>query len=239
MNTNYFFGKKALFDAINHHQNIIKVFLSKANANLLKELHAHHLDVEIKDNNFFKNFDISLNHQGIAFLLETKKQMNFKELLTHLNSLDSSIVLIIDSIEDPRNFGAILRTCDAFNIDAVFYKKNNQVGLTDLVNKVSMGATNYLNLCEVTNLSQTINHLKEANYWVYATTLNEQAVPYYQEKYPSKVAIVVGNENKGVSPLVIKQSDMSIYIPMSGHVQSLNVSVATGIVLSYLHHLKN
>ncbi|GAA5414689.1 23S rRNA (guanosine(2251)-2'-O)-methyltransferase RlmB [Ureaplasma ceti] len=239
MNQNYYFGKKALLDALNHNQEIIQVYLSKANANLLRELQVKNIKVEFKDAKFFSQFNTELNHQGIAFLIKQKAKLNFKQLMNHLEAQTSSIVLILDSIEDPRNFGAILRTCDAFKVDAIFYKKNNQVGITDLVNKVSMGASNYLNTCEVANLTQTIESLQKQGYWVYATTLNDKAIPYFKEKYPAKVAVVVGNEDKGVSPLVIKNSDMSIYIPMFGHVQSLNVSVATAIVLSHLSMLKN
>ena len=234
MAQNFFFGKKALFDAINNYQTIEIVYLAKTNYFLVKELQEKNINYQIKDNNWFKQFDDSLNHQHIAFVIKQKEPVSQKELLDQLKNKDQSVVLIVDSIEDPRNFGAILRTCDAFNIDGVFFKKNNQVGINELVNKVSMGATNYLNLCEVANLNQIVQKLKENGFWIYATTLNKQAVPYYKEKYPAKVAIIVGNESNGISNLLIKESDMSIYIPMSGHVQSLNVSVATGIVLSYL-----
>ena len=234
MAQNYFFGKKALFDAINNFQTIEVVYLAKSNYFLVKELQEKNINYQIKDNNWFKQFNDSLNHQNIAFTIKQKEQISQKDLLNQLNKKDSSVVLIVDSIEDPRNFGAILRTCDAFGIDGIFYKKNNQVGINDLVNKVSMGATNYLNLCEVANLNQIVQKLKENGYWIYATTLNKQAIPYYKEKFPSKVAIIVGNESNGISNLLIKESDVSIYIPMEGHVQSLNVSVATGIVLSYL-----
>lgn len=230
----YWFGKKALFDALNHGLNVETAYLTKNNFAIVKELTEKNVSYQLVNNNWFNKFDQSLNHQGIAFTTVTKVPLSAKEVYDFLANKDQSVVLIVDSIEDPRNFGAILRTCDAFNIDAVFYKKNHQVEVNDLVNKTSMGATNYLNLCEVANLNQVVQKLKELGYWVYATTLNSQAVPYDKEKYPAKVAVIVGNENSGISPLLIKSADLSIYIPMYGHVQSLNVSVATGIVLSYL-----
>lgn len=234
MSAQYWFGKKALLDAINNHLPVEMVYLTKNNFNLIKELEDKDINYQLVNNNWFNKFDQSLNHQGIAFSVSIKQPLSAKQTYDLLKQKSESIVLIVDSIEDPRNFGAILRTCDAFNIDAVFYKKNHQVEVNDLVNKTSMGATNYLNLCEVANLNQVVQNLKDLGYWVYATTLNDKAVTYSSEKYPAKVAVIVGNENNGISPLLIKSSDMSIYIPMYGHVQSLNVSVATGIVLSYL-----
>lgn len=226
------YGKKSLIDALNNHLSIKNIYITKKGLNFLNILSIKNIKISVVDESFFKDL-AHIKHQYVAYEIE-KNNINQKELIDYLKNKNESIILILDSIEDPRNFGSILRTCDAFKIDAVFYKKNNQCSINETVNSISMGATNYLSLCEVTNLNNLINELKQHNYWVYSTTLNKNSVPYFKENYPNKICIVVGNENKGVSDLVIKNSDMSIYIPMHGHVQSLNVSVATGIILSYL-----
>lgn len=226
------YGKKSLLDAINNNLKISNVYTTEKTLSFLDQIKNKNFKINIVSEKYFDNLN-NIKHQFIAYDIE-KKNLTYKELLSKLSNHNSSIVLIVDSLEDPRNFGSILRTCDAFNIDAIFYKKDNQVSINEVVKSVSMGATNYLDVCEVTNLSNLINDLKKNNFWVYATTLKENSIPYYEEKYPNKIAIIVGNENRGISDLVSKNSDVNIYIPMEGHVQSLNVSVATGIILSYL-----
>lgn len=231
------YGKKSLLDAINNNLKISNVYTTKKQYPFLDQIKNKNFKINIVSEKYFDNLN-NIKHQFIAYEIE-KRNLNYKELLSKLSNNNSSIVLIVDSLEDPRNFGSILRTCDAFNIDAVFYKKDNQASINEVVKSVSMGATNYLDVCEVVNLNNLINDLKKNDFWIYATTLKENSIPYYNEKFPNKVAIIVGNENKGISDLVSKNSDVNIYIPMDGHVQSLNVSVATGIILGHLKYIKN
>ena len=231
------YGKKSLLDAINNNLKISNVYTTKKQYPFLDQIKNKNFKINIVSEKYFDNLN-NIKHQFIAYEIE-KRNLNYKELLSKLSNNNSSIVLIVDSLEDPRNFGSILRTCDAFNIDAVFYKKDNQASINEVVKSVSMGATNYLDVCEVVNLNNLINDLKKIDFWIYATTLKENSIPYYNEKFPNKIAIIVGNENKGISDLVSKNSDVNIYIPMDGHVQSLNVSVATGIILSHLKYIKN
>ena len=231
------YGKKSLLDAINNNLKISNVYITKKQYPFLDQIKNKNFKINIVSEKYFDNLN-NIKHQFIAYEIE-KRNLNYKELLSKLSNNNSSIVLIVDSLEDPRNFGSILRTCDAFNIDAVFYKKDNQASINEVVKSVSMGATNYLDVCEVVNLNNLINDLKKIDFWIYATTLKENSIPYYNEKFPNKIAIIVGNENKGISDLVTKNSDVNIYIPMDGHVQSLNVSVATGIILGHLKYIKN
>ncbi len=226
------YGKKSLKDAIENHLNIKNILTTKKNLDFVQSLNIDSINVKIVNESYFKDLE-NIKHQFIAYEID-KNPLNIKQILNKLKQQANSIVLILDSIEDPRNFGSILRTCDAFKIDAVFFKKHNQAPINNVVNSISMGATNYLDLCEANNLNNLIQDLKETGFWIYSTTLNKNSIPYYKEKFPPKVCIIVGNENKGISELIIKNSDMNLYIPMFGHVQSLNVSVATGIILSYI-----
>ena len=138
---------------------------------------------------------------------------------------------MLDSIQDPHNFGAILRTCDAFGVDAVVYKDDNQTQINDFVIKTSMGAINNLNLFKVTNFARAIELLKKSGYWIYASTLNKKAIDNTKVNYNDKTVIIVGNEHSGISKLTEKNSDELITINMYGNVQSLNVSVAAGILI--------
>ncbi|MCV3728488.1 23S rRNA (guanosine(2251)-2'-O)-methyltransferase RlmB [Ureaplasma miroungigenitalium] len=233
------FNKKALYDAINAKVSIRKVYMGSYDQKIIDVLTTNNIAYEIVNRGWFNRFGKQLNHQFLAFETEQViKNISLNEFLaSHKDS--KSLILMLDEVQDPHNFGAILRSADCFGAQAVIYKKNNQASINELVIKTSMGAVNYLNLICVANLSQSIKLLQENGYWVYASALNEQAQAYNQVDYANKSVIIVGNENKGISPLVIKNADQQVYIPMNGHVQSLNVSVATGVLLAYISQYLN
>jgi 23S rRNA (guanosine2251-2'-O)-methyltransferase len=156
------FGKKALLDNINL-KNITKVSVS-ANNDIIPVLTKKHIPYEVVEDIFFNQFDKSLKHQGIVtYINKVAAYDSLDEYLSQTKDT-AGLVVIIDSIQDPYNFGAILRTCDAFGVDAVIYKKNNQVQITDLVSKASMGAINNLNLFREVNLNAAIDKLKKTGY---------------------------------------------------------------------------
>lgn len=227
----YLFGKKALFDNLD--KEIKMVYIYKPSNEILTVLKKNNISYEVLKNDvFFKKFDKKLNHQNIAILLNNDENTSLKNYLNSINDQQKQLILIVDSVQDPQNFGAILRTAEGFRVDAVIYKKNNQVQINELVNKTSMGAVANLKLFKVANLVNEINLLKEKGFWVYASCLDETSHDYSKVKYDNKTALIVGNENNGISPLVQKHSDFKIKIRMFGKVQSFNVSVSTGILLS-------
>lgn len=227
----YLFGKKALFDNLD--KEIKMVYIYKPSNEILTVLKKNNISYEVLKNGvFFKRFDKKLNHQNIAILLNNDENTSLKDYLNSISNQQKQLILIVDSIQDPQNFGAILRTAEGFGVDAVIYKKNNQVQINELVNKTSMGAVANLKLFKVANLVNEINLLKEKGFWVYASCLDETSHDYSKVKYDNKTALIVGNENNGISPLVQKHSDFKIKIRMFGKVQSFNVSVSTGILLS-------
>ena len=136
-----------------------------------------------------------------------------------------------DQLEDPHNLGAILRTCDACGVDGVVVGKHRSVGLTSTVAKVSTGAINTVKVAEATNMVKAIAELKEAGYWVVAAENAVEAVDYTEFNVDMPLVLVVGSEGKGISRLVKKECDILTTIPMQGSVNSLNVSVATGVLL--------
>ena len=233
------FGKKALLDQIKSNKSqIALVHLLVNNKELISYCDKNHIPTKVYHNTkFFDSFG-DINHQNVIVELKNKK-VKVKDLNSFLeNNKDKKqlLVLMLDSIYDPHNFGAILRSADAFAVDAVIYKKNGQVGLTDTVAKTSLGAINNLNLIEVVNLSQTIETLKQNKFWIYASTLADDSKDINELDYDARSVIIVGNEDNGISPLVVKNSDFKVKIPMYGNMQSLNVSVATGILL---YHIKS
>ena len=137
---------------------------------------------------------------------------------------------MLDGVEDPHNLGDILRSVDAVNAQGVIIGKHNQVPLNATVAKVSTGAIEYVNVAQVVNLTNTIKYLKEKGYWIVGAEASESQ-DFNKLKYDFPTLLVVGSEGKGISPLVLKQCDYRVKIPMEGHVNSLNVSVATAVLL--------
>ncbi len=227
---NIIFGKKAILDAIN---NDIKIKVIKC-IQLPNELKNHNIKVEYVKPNFFHQYK-EVNHQNIIAIVEDAiKHLGLEELIAKSQKTDHMTILMIDENEDPRNFGSIIRSAASFNVDAIIYKNKNQAPINDLVIKASMGAVYSSTFVKVANLNQAIDKLKEAGFWIYATGLTDKAQPLSKTKWDNKSVVIVGNENKGVSDLTLKKSDFVVKIEMSEKVQSLNISVATGIVLYHL-----
>ena len=175
------------------------------------------------------------NHQGIIVEVFPHEYSSVEEILKSANGKKQPLILILDEIEDPQNFGAILRSADAFSVDGVIIKSKNQVPLNWTVAKVSTGAIEYVKVAQVSNLSNVIRTLKDHGFWIYAADgLGNDS--YEKVDYSGAVALVVGSEGRGISQLVLKNSDFIIKIPMTGHVNSLNVSVSTGILLSRIRN---
>lgn len=230
----YLYGKNALeYQIIINKDEIKQVHLYKTNKSEIKNLKNKGIKIKIHhDFTFFNNFNKNLNHQFIITELfpTNKDDLNIDDYLKINNNKKNHRIVILDSIEDPQNFGAILRTCEAFGINCVIYKSDNQVQINDFVIKTSMGAINNINLIKVNNISQTIKKLKENNFFIYASVLSDKAISINKINFPNKIAVIVGNEHKGISRILIDKSDQLIKIDMFGQIQSLNVSVACGIL---------
>ena len=165
-------------------------------------------------------------HQCILLFIPDYQYSNIN---TFLNKNEEKVV-ILDHIEDPHNLGAIIRTCEAAGIKSVIIPKDRQVQVNATVMKTSVGTLDNVNIVQVTNLSNTIDKLKENGYWIVGTALKD-SVDYRDIDYTGKIALIVGNEGTGISNLVMKKCDFIAKIPMYGETNSLNASVATGIMI--------
>lgn len=172
------------------------------------------------------------NSQGVAvYISKHDYYIDTEDAFSMLSSKDKSVVLILDEIQDPRNFGAIIRSAEVFKVDLIIIPERNSVRINETVIKTSTGAIEYVNITKVVNLSETINKLKKLNYWVYGAA-GEATLNYNDEKFPEKIVLVLGNEGSGIRKKVREHCDKLIKIPMFGKINSLNVSVASGILLS-------
>ena len=165
-------------------------------------------------------------HQGIILTIPDYKYKNIDEVLKK----EPSFLVILDHIEDPHNFGAIIRTCEAAGVDAIVIPGDRQVQVNATVMKTSVGTLDNIDIISVTNLVSTISLLKQNGFWIVGTAL-EDSVDYRSIDYSGKIALVIGNEGKGMSRLVKESCDFIAKIPMYGKTNSLNASVASGIMI--------
>ena len=174
------------------------------------------------------------NHQGVIARVAAARYRDADELLDALSAKVQSnhppLVLGLDGVEDPRNFGAILRTAECAAVDGVFIPERRAVGLTDTVAKAAAGAVEYVPIARVTNLVRLIEQLKERNIWVVGAAA-EATVNYSEWNWELPTAIFLGSEGSGLHRLVRERCDSLVRIPVLGHLESLNVSVVAGILL--------
>ena len=165
-------------------------------------------------------------HQGIILYIPDYKYKTLNEVLEN----EPQFLVLLDHLEDPHNLGAIIRTSEAAGVDAIVMPKDRQVMINSTVMKTSVGTLDNMDIVAVTNLVQTIEELKKHGYWVVGTAL-ENSIDYRDIDYSGKIALVIGNEGSGISRLVAKSCDFIAKIPMYGTTNSLNASVAAGIMI--------
>jgi 23S rRNA (guanosine2251-2'-O)-methyltransferase len=169
-------------------------------------------------------------HQGIAAKVAPYAYLDLARLLGHVSRPEPGWILVLDGLTDPHNFGALLRTAEAAGIRHVIIPKDRSVDVTPTVVKASAGAVYHLGIYKVTNLRRTIAAVKEHGYWFVG--LSEKApTTIYEPDYADRLGIVLGSEGTGIRPIVLRECDYLVSIPMFGRVSSLNVGVAGGIFL--------
>ena len=169
-------------------------------------------------------------HQGIAALCAVRDYSSVEDILKLADSRgETPFIIILDEIEDPHNLGAIIRSAECAGAHGVIIPKRRSAGLTAVVNKASAGAAEHLPVARVTNIADTIDQLKERNIWVYGADMNGE--DYLRTDFGGAVALVIGNEGKGISRLVREKCDVIVSLPLKGRINSLNASVAAGILM--------
>lgn len=240
MKKNYIFGKNTLANALEHNSSLKYVFAASSfkDERIFSLLKKKKIPFKIVSNKEISSLVGNVNHQGIVGEVEDYKYISLEELIKKNEDNPNSLLVILDGIEDPHNFGAILRSVDAFGANGVIIGANRQVGLNSTVAKVSTGAIEYVDTCMVVNLNQTIKTLKDNGYWIVASD-GEAKSDYRSIDYNTKIALIVGSEGFGVSKLLLKNSDFIVKIPMVGHVNSLNASVACALFLAQIYNKRN
>ncbi|MFN8770236.1 MAG: 23S rRNA (guanosine(2251)-2'-O)-methyltransferase RlmB [Neisseriaceae bacterium] len=243
------FGFHSVTSYINNFvNNINKIYVDnkrhdKRLEHILTLCRQNNIEVVSVDTKVLDKLSCGNKHQGIIAELEAQsviKEQSLTEFLESTTNKIDSIVLILDGITDPHNLGAIIRTAECFGVDTIILPKDNSANTKNTtVLTTSSGAINNIGIITVTNINRTIDKLKESGYWITGTTLNNRSTSLFDTNFNKKVAIVMGSEERGIRRLVEENCDFLIKIPMFGKTQSLNVSVATGVILSHIRFIQN
>lgn len=226
----YIYGKNVAYEKLNSKDKINKIIISNKfnDSKILELIEKRNITPKVLEN---KSLDKICNglHQGIILDIPDIKTYSYNEVIPNINE-EYPLVVILDHIEDPHNFGAIIRTSEALGVDAIIIPKDRAVQITPVVVKTSAGAIQNIKIVTVTNLNNTIKDLKKDGYWIVGTDMEGES--YTSIDYKTKIALVIGNEGKGISKLVSENCDYLAKIPMKGKINSLNASVACGIFIS-------
>jgi len=228
-------GRKPVLEALNKNVTVDRVYIAfnqhgKIIDAIIVAAKKRGINVTRLSAHKFTELEKGSNSQGVIAIASDLRFYSIDEIFNELSKVELPLVLLLDSIQDPHNLGAILRTADAAGVNAVFSTVHKSVSFTDVVEKTSAGAVNHLKICRVHKLSQVMELLKSEGFWIVGTSLKGDK--FYDEiKYDMPTAVVLGNEGKGMRPSIESKCDFLVKIPMLGKVQSLNVSVSTGIML--------
>ena len=233
-NSDVIFGRNPVFEAVKSGRSIesilvangvkggtVSVILAKAKQQgiVIKEVNPKKLDYMCG----------STNHQGIAAIAAVKEYSTVEDILSYAEEKgEEPFLIILDELEDPHNLGAIIRTAECVGAHGVIISQRRSAGLTFAAGQASAGAVEYVRVARVVNIPNTIEQLKKKGVWVYAADMDGSL--YTSTDLSGAVAIVIGNEGKGVSPLVRKKCDAVVSLPMTGKINSLNASVAAGVL---------
>ncbi len=225
----YVYGKNVAKELINNKREIKKAYLLNTfmNSDLESLLKNAKVNIDYMDKRQLDK-KVDGNHQGVVLEIDDYKYLSEKEMLENLG--DNPFIVLLDHIEDPHNFGAIIRTCETAGVDYIVIPKNRSVGVNSTVMKTSTGALDNVKIVQITNINQTIEKLKKKGVWIVGTDMENSSI-YDELDYTIPTCIIIGSEGFGMSNLVKKNCDFIARIPMYGKINSLNASVAAGIMI--------
>lgn len=229
-------GKHSVLEALRSGRSINKIWIAdNAQKHHVQPIVAQAREagvmVQTADKRKLDQLAQGIVHQGVVAQVAPYEYAEVEELLARAQAKgEAPFLVILDEIEDPHNLGSILRTADCAGAHGVIIPKRRSVGLTATVSKISAGAVEYVPVAKVTNLAQTIQALKDAGVWVVGADVHTDRM-LYDVDFTMPVAIVIGNEGKGMGRLVRESCDFNVKLPMNGRINSLNASVAASIFM--------
>ena len=229
-------GRNAVIELLESGKDINKLYITKGEKNgsinkiiaLAKE---NKVVIVEKDKKQMEEMAQTDNYQGVIAIVPPFEYCEIDDILNYAKEKEENpFVLILDGIEDTHNLGAIIRTAETAGVHGIIIPKRRAASVNSTVSKVSCGAVEYMRIARVSNITDSINKLKEEGLWICGTSISAEKY-YFNQDLTGPLGIVIGNEGKGMSDLVEKNCDFLVKIPMMGNVESLNASVSTGIIV--------
>ena len=228
-------GRNPVSEAIRGSRPIDKILIAKGEKNgavvaILAKAKAKQIPIKEVDRVKLDYLSGGSTHQGIIAFAAVKDYCTVDGIFkTAEERNEAPFILVLDELEDPHNLGAIIRTAECAGVHGVIVPKRRSAGLSYTVGKASAGAVEYMNVARVTNIANTLDELKQRGVWVFGADMN--GTDYEKCDFSGACAIVIGNEGKGISRLVREKCDVIVSLPMKGKINSLNASVAAGILM--------
>lgn len=228
-------GRNPVMEAIRSGRSIESILVAKGERSgsvvaIIAKAKQKNIPVKDVDSKKLDFLAKGVNHQGIVAQCAVKEYSTLEDIFALVEERgESPFIIVLDKIEDPHNLGAIIRTAECAGAHGVIIPERRSAGLSYTVEKTSAGALEYMPVVRVKNISAVLQKLKDKGIWVYGADMNGE---YYKKvNFDGAVALVIGNEGKGISPLVAKDCDVIVSLPMKGKINSLNASVAAGILM--------
>ncbi len=227
----YIYGKNVVREFLKKDEKILKAFVSDNffDKDIINKLKSRNVKI-----NYTKKFDLDKRsnnglHQGIVLLVDDVKTYSYDDIIPNLSKKYKTVVML-DHLEDPHNFGAIIRTSYALGVDAIIIPNDRSINISDTVVKTSVGAINSIPIIRVSSLVATLNKLKKDGFWIVGSDMKGSS--YTKIDYKASICLIIGNEGKGMSVSLKNVCDYIVSIDMIGNIDSLNASVSCGILLA-------
>ncbi|WP_308751923.1 23S rRNA (guanosine(2251)-2'-O)-methyltransferase RlmB [Candidatus Oleimmundimicrobium sp.] len=229
-------GRNPVFELLRGGRRVKKIFIAKGikenevikKIKVLAKRKGVPIEVVLKEK--IESHSHIETHQGIIAYAEDFEYQPLVDFLAKVNKTSEAMVLILDEVTDPQNFGSLIRSAEACGVDGIIISKKRSVGITPVVCKISAGAIEHVSIIQVSNLVQAVERLKENGFWIFGADASAEK-KYYDADLAGKLCIVLGGEDKGIARLLLEKCDFLIKIPMFGKVNSLNVAVAGAILM--------
>ncbi|MEZ4357337.1 MAG: 23S rRNA (guanosine(2251)-2'-O)-methyltransferase RlmB [Eubacteriales bacterium] len=235
------YGRNTVREAVKSGRSIDKVIIAEGTTDgSIKEIEGLARDRKIvvikKDKRYldeicmpFGRNNITANHQGVAAFVSALEYAEVEDIISAAQDKDSSLIILLDGVTDINNVGAIIRSAECLGADGIIMAKRRSAPLNSAANKASCGALEYVKVARVSNISQALDKLKQAGYWTAAAVMDGQDV--LKTDLSGKIALVIGDEGEGISPLVSKNCDYKVSIELMGKIESLNASAAAAVLM--------
>ncbi len=228
-------GRNSVLEAIRSGREIDKLFVLKGSTSgalvpILQKCREKKIPIKEVPATKLDFMSGGATHQGVIASIAAREYCSLEDILKSAqNKNEVPFVIICDGLEDPHNLGAIIRTAEATGVHGIIIPRHRSVTVTATVAKSASGALEYMNICKVTNIPNTIDELKEKGFWIFAADMNGKN--WFEADYTSPTALIIGSEGNGVSRLVKQKCDEIVSMPMNGKINSLNASVAAGVLM--------